>query len=279
MLLLVYCLGVWMATLLLAPGLVILVSGAGLLFLILLRAVVPEQFGKTRCAINYALCFLLGIIWHMLWAQSILQQRLPAELEGIDMWVEGAVTGLPVLNSRTQQFQFHIQENDAAFSDRRVLLNYYGDQVIRPGQHWRLLVRLNRPHGFANPGTFDYEARLFQQKITAKGYIRNDPGNRLLSSRTGSLQGLRFRIRETLLERSEQYPAAPLILALTIGDYSALAKSDWQVMSDTGTNHLFVISGMHIAMIAAACFWLGKKLLRFIPGLRCAFRCRRVRPS
>jgi len=136
--------------------------------------------------LRLALAASIGFVWHLLWACNIWQQRLPFELEGQDMWVSGVVANLPVRNLNASQFQFEIIHSEFDFAPRRILLNFYGATEIKAGQVWRLRVRLNRPHGFANPGGFDYEAWLFQQGITAKGYVRQDANNQLLGIRSAS---------------------------------------------------------------------------------------------
>lgn len=46
----------------------------------------------------------------------------------------------------------------------RVRLSWYGRAApINVGERWQLAVRLKRPHGFSNPGGFDYEKWLFQK--------------------------------------------------------------------------------------------------------------------
>lgn len=81
------------------------------------------------------------------------------------MLVTGMVLDLPSRNARAQQFTFEVLESDRGFAKRKILLNYYGgdrnpkhsDEAIIPGQHYQFLLRLTRPHGFANPAGFDYE--------------------------------------------------------------------------------------------------------------------------
>jgi len=48
---------------------------------------------------------------------------------------------------------------------------------LAAGDQWRLKVKLKRPHGFYNPGSFDYEAWLFSQRLRAAGYVLNDEQN------------------------------------------------------------------------------------------------------
>jgi competence protein ComEC len=46
------------------------------------------------------------------------------------------------------------------------------------------MVKLKRPRGFRNPGGFDYERWLFQQRLRATGYVLQSWRDRLLSQAT-----------------------------------------------------------------------------------------------
>ncbi len=211
-------------------------------------------------------CLALGFLWHMLWANSILLQQLPAALEGEDIVVTGVVVSLPVPNDISQQFKFRILQSDRGFSQRLVLLNYYGDDSIRAGQHWQFLVRLNKPHGFANPASFDYEAWLFQQSIASKGYVRDSTDNQILCTQSLSVNSLRSRLRDRVQTAFAGLDHGGIILALILGDRSEISRETWQQLSDAGVNHLFVISGLHIGLIALVVFWLADKLMRLWPA-------------
>jgi competence protein ComEC len=153
-------------------------------------------------------------------------------------------------------------ETPGARVPKRIALSWYADRrgagglpdKLMPGERWRLTVRLQRPHGNANPGGFDYEAWLLEQGVRATGYVRVDTGNAQLDAfvpRFGTLVEraravLRDRIQEALQGR--QY--AGVIVALVIGDQRGIDQADWQVFNRTGIGHLISISGLHITMIA-----------------------------
>lgn len=227
---------------------------------------------RIRQAGTLGAAVLAGCVWHLVWATHGLAARLPAALEGQDMWVTGHVADLPSRNERATQFQFYIESSeslpgDRPFEKRLILLNSYQSAEYSPGQRWHLLVRLNRPHGFANAGGFDYEAYLLQQGIAAKGYVRNHPDNALLTVEGNTLQRMRFRVRQRLHSMADQLPTVGILSALVLGDRSQLSPADWELMSATGTNHLFVISGLHIGLIAAVMYWTGCAVLRLCPPL------------
>jgi len=144
-----------------------------------------------------------------------------------------------------------------------VRLSWYRDApVLRAGEPWRLTARLKPPHGFANPGGFDYERWLFQQGIKATGYIRGAVENRRLDTGPGIYiidrwrQGLRERIREILPDSTGE----ALLRALVLGDRSGLGPEQWEVLTRTGTNHLIAISGLHVGMVAAFLFFLFRRV-------------------
>lgn len=214
------------------------------------------------------LLFLFGLFWHLHWASNILAERLPQALEGETLHVTGVVTGLPERSLIAQQFQFKILHSDLGFSQRRVVLNYYGANKISPGQYWAFSVRLNRPHGFSNPAGFDYEGWLFQRRVSARGYVRPSPSERLIAQQPGvvatpltdsfqvRLHSLRYTIKTQLQRLLGDSLHGGLLLALLIGDRAGISQDSWSLFTATGSNHLFVITGLHIGMISAFCFWL-----------------------
>lgn len=228
--------------------------------------------------------FLLGLSWGVGSGLYRLDNLLPTALEGHDFWVSGRLSSLPQRNGRGQQFAFHIEQScfdllpsdcpaqQSFFAHRRILLNYYGAATLAPGQRWQWRVRLNRPHGFANPGSFDYEAWLLMQGYAARGYVRDTPFNVLLPERGG--QGItvwRYRLREALLPLLQDLPHRGTLLALIMGDREQVSQEHWALFTATGTNHLIVISGLHVGFIAMLCFRLANFLLRLWPALLLRF--------
>ncbi len=265
--LLAYSFGLMLATFILHPAQTLWMFGAGIGLLVLIYPLLR----RIRCGSwiwwRLALAALDGGIWHCAWASSILADRIPAHLEGRDMSITGTVASLPVVNDRRTQFQFYIEQSDLGFSDRRILLNYYGAQLPEAGQRWSLRVRLNKPKGYSNPGGFDYEAWLFQQGISARGYVRAHPDNRLLGESPASLPAMRDALRKRITEVAGELPGLGLLLALGLGDQSQLLSAHWQLMSAGGLNHLFVISGLHISLVAMVVYWLFNGCLRWFPVL------------
>lgn len=212
-----------------------------------------------------ALTIALGFLWAAGRAEQRLDERLVPELEGRDVRVVGVVAGLPQTHERGLRFGFEIERvGDGVPLPSRVLLNWYGrtEDEERPatvpslkaGERWSLVVRLKRPHGTSNPHGFDYELWLLEEGIGATGYVRREPGNRMLDPLVWRPACLVARLRETVRERIRgilgERSYAGVIVALAVGDQRAIPAAQWQVFTRTGVNHLMSISGLHITMVA-----------------------------
>ena len=207
-----------------------------------------------------------GLGWAWLQGHLLLAQALPAALEGRDLVIEGVVASLVEQDPRRSRFVFTVEEahdqGRLVEVPGRVRLNWYRAPVVpRAGERWRLKVRLKRPHGFMNPGGFDYEAWLFQRRIRALGYVRKSTDNqRLRPASAWSLNGWRQGLRERLAQQLDQAPFRGVLTALSLGERSGITAGQWQVLRDTGTTHLMAISGLHVGLVAGFAFLLGRWL-------------------
>lgn len=200
----------------------------------LLLLIPPVLSLRLRCLVLLG-AYCLGISCLLYWAQHANQSLLPAELERQDIWVRGEVRGLPERDQLNTRFELRVLSacphsklaacdfNAKLLQNELIQLSLYQDFDLIPGQRWQFKVRLKRPHGFQNPGGFDYEAWLWQRGIRASGYVREDSANHLLQPAAFNLdrlrQLIRNRINQTSLQQGLQYPA--LIRALSIGDRRA----------------------------------------------------------
>jgi competence protein ComEC len=206
---------------------------------------------------TYPLAFyLFGLSWACANAQWALEDRLPAALDGETRWVEGRVTGLPRHDEGVVRFELTDIQSRRTRLPRQMRLAWYGGPPVKSGERWRLAVKLKRPVGLLNPQAFDYQAWLLAQRIGATGTVK--AGERLAPAQWAWRDG----IRQRLLAVDAQGRSGALT-ALVLGDGAGLSREDWQVLQDTGTVHLLVISGQHIGLLAGAVYLLIAGLARF----------------
>ncbi len=269
------------------PGKVFL---AGLLMALLVMILLAWLFRRHSWSAAMSLFIGTGMGFFMasLIAHQLLAGSLPAELEGQDVIVEGYIASLPEQQGRRLHFQFVPQslhwQGEVQAVPGKLLLSWYprkGYEIpsVHVGERWRLQVRLKRPHGFSNPGGFDYEAWLFRQGIRAKGYVRymakssakglsvdaTAPVNQRLSPAANAyrVEQLRETLRSRILASLDDHPLRGIVLALAIGDRQQISQSQWDVLTRTGTNHLVAISGLHVGLVAGFAFFLMRRLWCF----------------
>ncbi|MFV9614860.1 MAG: DNA internalization-related competence protein ComEC/Rec2 [Gammaproteobacteria bacterium] len=276
-----------------------------LLSLILLYLLFTNSKYISACRLQITLIFLfiglilLGILVSSFYAKQQLSYRLDEGLIGKNLLVNGFVSSIPASHSDVQRFEFIITELSAFKTDgsrinlkrihqktpRKIRLSWYYGRPVRAGEKWQLEVRLKPPHGFMNPGGFDYEAWLFQHGIDATGYVRKSALNQRqpdvpLSLSLSALMQPINKIRQSLSQKietiaantllsnqpgidykSDQTGSFSLIKALAIGDKSSISNQQWRVLTNTGTSHLMAISGLHIGLAAFFAYLLIRRLV------------------
>lgn len=215
--------------------------------------------------------FLLGFAWACQSAQWALEERLAPDLDGRTLWLEGRVEGLPDRSGASVRFVLADASSPRAKVPATLRLSWFGGPPVEGGERWRLAVKLKRPHGMVNGAGFDYEAWLTAQRIGATGSVKD--GQRLEAS--SGPRAWREAWRQHLLA-VDAHGRSGALAALVLGDASGLTTADWQVLQDTGTLHLMVISGSHISLLAGLLYALVAGLARFgcwpvrLPWLPCA---------
>jgi competence protein ComEC len=251
--------------------------------------------------------FLLGFTLSSFYAEQRLALRLDETLVGQNIIVSGKVSSIPVSIDEVQRFEFLVDSfylPDAEFTSsmdtakkfpKKIRLSWYYGVGVKAGESWQLQVRLKPPHGFMNPGGFDYEAWLFQHGIDATGYVRKSPLNKRLQAASFSVVQLRAQLSHQLdvvagrqadqatvqsaeqeiktneamqdkttpnkTTQSKATQAFALIKALAIGDKSSISSQQWRVLSQTGTSHLMAISGLHIGLASLFAYFLVRRLV------------------
>ncbi|MCS6507927.1 ComEC/Rec2 family competence protein [Burkholderia thailandensis] len=202
-------------------------------------------------------------------AQWRLADALPAQWEGRDIVVTGAVRGLPSRDANGTRFLFDVDENDARIARFPATLSLawytFGRSAasppeLVPGDRWRLRVRLKRPHGNANFGVRDAEAAWLARGIRALGYVSAAHDAQRLAGRASGVAAmvdrLRARLRGRIADALGDAAHRGIVVALAIGAQDDIVDGDRRILRDTGTSHLVAISGLHVGMVGGLCAWL-----------------------
>lgn len=228
------------------------------------------------------LLLIWGSCWGLMSAHQVLGQQLPVSMERETFWVSGHIVGLVDTNAQRSRFRFVVESIDGVEQSQSgsglklLALSWYqrAPQKLSPGEYWQLRVRLRRPRGLLNSGTFDYKSWLIQQGVSATGYvIANDANRLIINPDPRALSRFRSWVDLWRSQLGEKISKAPLsdmgrgiILALSVGD-KRLITQHWDRLAQLGIVHLMVISGLHIGLVAGFGFVLGSGLSRLLAVL------------
>ena len=130
-------------------------------------------------------------------AGQIVSSQLPDKLDKEQFVVRGTIVGQVEISDQRFRFNFDVDslnyydpgsglQSEVSPALETVLLSWYGNgkplRTIESGQHWQFMVRLRKPRGLLNLGGFDYQAWLFENAISATGYIVESPLNQPLAN-------------------------------------------------------------------------------------------------
>lgn len=219
---------------------------------------------------SLSLALMLGLLWGVNYGHDIRRHLLPEKLELRPLVVRGRIAGLveqaesfgrPMLRFQLRVEHCESLTQQSCGVDLRLLqLSAYDfERIPRSGERWQFEVKLRRPRGLVNPGGFDYEGFLVAQGVSATGSVeRGGVHLRLAAAPLFSVDHWRERIRDRLNFRLQTAAHRDLLLALLLGDGSGISRESWTTFRVTGTVHLFVVSGLHIALSGGAVLWLGR---------------------
>lgn len=219
--------------------------------------------------------FALGLLVAATHGDRLLNTRIVKPCEMQRLAIEGIVASIPRRSAlpegrQRQRFEFKIDDigRVECLGPEKVLLTYYGEEPLYVGERWRFDVRLKRPWGLVNPGTFNMQSWYAQTAIDAVGTVRASSARRL--GLDVSFRWLHHTVRQEISARIEALPITPrasgILRALTVADRSGLDTRFWRLMQSFGINHLLVISGLHIGLVATMGLALGR-----IASRCCAF--------
>jgi competence protein ComEC len=181
--------------------------------------------------------------------------------------IEGCVVEPPAVSGERERFVLELEPHARA---QVTLYTRNGESLprLRYGQWIEADARVRRPHNFGNPGAFDYARYLARQEIywtasAAAGSLRVLPGHcgwflakAIMDLRAAALERLAH------LYEGDSY-ATGMMQAILIGQSFQLQKVWTAEYRSTGTFHALVISGTHVAVLAAVFLFLLR--ICFIP--------------
>jgi competence protein ComEC len=170
--------------------------------------------------------------------------------------ISGCVVVPPALSGDRERFVVELEPG------ARMQVTAYGrpDQPpphLHYGQRVEFEARVRRPRNYGNPGSFDYQRYLARRDIYWTASTRTGAPIDVLPGSCGSrFQAAITRLRVGALERLAQlyqgraYDTG-MMQAIMIGETYQIQRMWTENFRNTGTFHALVISGTHVAVLAA----------------------------
>jgi len=163
----------------------------------------------------------------------------------------------------------------APASSTSARLSQSDPQPFQCGDRLRAVVRLLPPEVYHDPGVWSREDFLVDQGITSTATVSVDHVDRLgadsshsLACRLSALQHASSARLLALPAAMRRLPAplhltqddAIMLAAMVTGDRTYLTRSLRVGFERTGSFHMLVVSGFHLAIVAGCIFWLARRL-------------------
>ena len=235
-----------------------------------------DSVSQYTLIVSSILLLLIGFLYACFHVDQRLSSRLSESLTGKNIIVSGRVLNIPAGDNKVQRFEFkveshrilngRVQSQATGVFPEKIRLSWYYGRKVSAGDKWQLEIRLKPPHGFMNPGGFDYEAWLFQHGVQATGYVRKSSLNKREQVASRSIDFFRQTLSQQIDALASRSPAEgvslyPLVKALAVGDKSSITAQQWRVLANTGTSHLMAISGLHIGLASLFAYVLIRRLV------------------
>ncbi len=231
-------------------------------------------FKKNQRYFKYVIPFLLGFVYAGRYASNQLQWTLPPGYEGKPLEIVGIIDSLPHSKPQQTSFKFFIKkiqfENKIEPVHAIVQLSWKTSaQNLQVGDEWCFTVYLKKIKGLMNPGSFNFETQSFQEGVRATGNIVTTHTQfRNSHWYHHPLDRVRQHMKNLIQENLPKSSTSSWITALAIGEREGISQEAWEVLKNTGTNHLIAIAGLHIGLMSALIFsvitWLWRRLPRFM---------------
>ncbi len=148
-------------------------------------------------------------------------------------------------------------------------------QPLQCGDRVRVVARMLEPETYRDPGVWSREEYLVDQGITSSATVNLDQIERLgprgapsLACRlsgwqhaaTARLLALPLAMRHLPAPLRLSPDDAVMLAAMVAGDRTYLTHSLRVGFERTGSFHMLVVSGFHLAIVAACLFWIARRL-------------------
>jgi competence protein ComEC len=200
-------------------------------------------------------------------AEQRPSQRIDLRVSSLEVVTDAKDIQTPVFGGVRLTVRWPLSSPDAPY--------HHPPQPIQCGDRLRAPVRLLQPETYHDPGVWSRQDYLLDQGVTSTATVGLDQVERLERSSGASFACRIHTWQQASTTRLLALPHAmrrlPALLRLTpddvvmlaamlAGDRTYLTHSLRAGFERTGSFHMLVVSGFHLAIVAACVFWITRRL-------------------
>ena len=197
--------------------------------------------------------------------EELPSQRVDIHLSSIELVTDNTDVQIPSSGNVRLTVRWPLQDRSKSPADSAF---HCGDQL-------RAVARLLQPETYHDPGAWSREQYLVEQGVTATATVSFERIERLSPSqaspfacRIGAWQRASTQrllaLPQTMRHLPELLRVSPqdaaMLAAMVAGDRAYLTHSLRAGFERTGSFHMLVVSGFHLAIVAACLFWITRLL-------------------
>lgn len=214
----------------------------------------------SRYGYRVALLTLLLIVVVL----AIAQSKSISPASTLNPSLHRVVVSLPVIVDGVPEriddrMRLRVVQTDPTFPRRIVVSGTTTDGDFTAGDCWHLTLRLRRVNSLTNPGGFDRQQWLREQRIGAfADIVRPSQNTRCVQQKIPLRWQAANTIHRSIDKAGLPAAAAGLLPAMITGERAGIPTHTADLLRRSGTAHLLSISGLHIGLAAAFGLFLGR---------------------
>ncbi|MDA7946628.1 MAG: ComEC family competence protein [Hyphomicrobiaceae bacterium] len=222
----------------------------------------------SAAALVVALGFADAKLRTALVAQPALEKTRTLTVRG---WVERTEAQLP-RGARITLRVYEVPRVDGAFPTRVRVVSRF-DQVPETGTAVEVRARLNPVPDPVMPGGFDFARKAYYAGLGAVGFaftppktLHTSPEPPVLLRIKSAIDRLRHAVEGRITSAVPGQTGA-VAAALVTGERGRIPKDVLQSLRDSGLAHMLAISGLHMALMAGALYFLVRACAAAFPAI------------
>ena len=251
-------------------------SGVWALFLALLLVVALVlplwvRLPRVQLWFGYVLCLALGACWVDSHWQAAQDNGLSEQVPPFEVALQGQVNDVRQTGSTigfdlaVTQTSGPLPESVADLAGHTLSVKCYRCPLdLKNHERWQLALKLRPFVSFQNPGGMSYRQWMLAQGYSASAYVltrKDSQHSRLSDAATSGLRPLES-LRTQIQSWIDQAQGSAFLSALLLGEKHAMSADQKRLLMGSGLGHLFVISGLHVGLVAMMFYGLASVLLR-----------------